>query len=159
MQRCLKNSSFVYSPRGRGGAIGWFKGFDLFGRRWGFDRSLVSVDGEPYLDRWIVYINGYTLRLHKFYRGDDDRASHSHPWWFVTFPLAPYVERLYARGSFVAQRCVEPWRFHYRPTSFEHYVLRGVRVPWYTIVLTGPKNDTWGFYPEPGKFVPYKEWR
>lgn len=155
----LSWASFRYDPRGRGGAVGWFKGFDLLYRRWGLDRSTVFVDGERYLDRWIVYINGYTLRLHKFYRGDDDRASHTHPWWFITFPLSEYTERRFSQGSGGDWFRVRPWRPHYRAPDFEHYVVFGKRVPWYTIVLTGPKRDTWGFYPAPGKFVPYREWR
>jgi hypothetical protein len=151
---------FDYDPRGRGGAVGWFRGFDFLRRRWGLDRSTVFVDGERYLDRWIVYLNGYTLRLHRFWRGDDDRASHTHPWWFVTFPLGGYLEKLFDEGRYTGHRFVEPWRFHFRPAHFEHYVVRGLDgVPWWTIVLTGPKNNTWGFYPEPGKFVNWKQWQ
>lgn len=151
---------FNYDPRGRGGARGWFRGFDFLRRRWGLDRSTVYVSDERYLDRWIVYLNGYTLRLHRFWRGDDDRASHDHPWaWFVTFPLGMYVEKIFVQGNYIKHRFVVPWRFHYRPGDFEHYVVRGVKVPWYTVVVTGPKRQGWGFYPEPGKFVPYKEWK
>jgi hypothetical protein len=167
MHRCLRNASFTYSPRGRGGAVGWFKGFDILGRRWGLDHSTVYVEEERYLDRWIVYLNGYTLRLHRFWRGDDDRASHSHPWAFVTFPLTGYLERLYHQGTYSGERHVKRWRFQYRPADFEHYVvIRADRegspdisgTPWWTVVATGPKRDTWGFYPSPGKFVNYKDW-
>lgn len=158
MRRCLKLTSFDYEPRGRGGAIGWFRGFDLLGRRWGFDRSLVLVDGEKYLDRWIVYLNGYTLRLHKFYRGDDDRASHTHPWWFITFPLGPYIEQLFEHGHPRGCRIVKAWRPHFRPANFEHYVSHGAKDTWYTVVVTGVKSNGWGFYPRPDWFVPYKEW-
>jgi hypothetical protein len=160
MRGGLKNSSFVYSPKGRGGAIGRFKGFDLLGRRWGFDRSTVYVEEEKYLDRWILYVNGYTLRLHKFYRGDDDRASHDHPWtWFVTFPLGGYVERIFHHGEQIDERIVWPWRLHYRPADFEHYVVQGLSSnTWWTIVATGVKRSGWGFYPAPGKFVPWREW-
>jgi hypothetical protein len=150
---------FNYDPRGRGGARGWFRGFDLLRRRWGLDRSTVFVDEQRYLDRWIVYLNGYTLRLHRFWRGDDDRASHTHPWWFITFPLGGYREKLFVQGNYVGHRFVEPFRCHYRPADFEHYVVRGAKVPWWTIVLTGPRRDTWGFFPAPGKFVNYKDWK
>jgi hypothetical protein len=59
---------------------------------------------------------------------------------------------------------VAPFRFHYRPADFEHYVVRPIKVPSWTIVLTGPKRDGWGFYPlinvaGAGKFVPHKEWQ
>lgn len=164
MRGCLRNSSFVYSPRGRGGAIGWFKGFDLLGRRWGVDVSTVYVEEERYLDRWILYVNGYTLRLHRFWRGDDDRASHTHPWaWFVTFPICHwYWEHVYHQGKRIGTRTVRGWRFHYRGGDFEHYVASGCgcdKYPtWWTIVITGPKRSGWGFWPSPGKFVPHTEW-
>lgn len=156
----IRWASFKYDPRGRGGGRGWFKGFDLFGRRWGFDRSTVYVEKEKYLDRWILYVNGYTLRLHKFYRGDDDRASHTHPWWFITFPLSDYVENIYCAGGFVDWRIVRRLRFHFRDRHFEHYVVQKALPdgPWWTIVLTGPKNNTWGFYPKPGEFVHWSKW-
>jgi hypothetical protein len=154
---------FNYDPRGRGGARGWFRGFDFLRRRWGLDRSTVYVSDERYLDRWIVYLNGYTLRLHRFWRGDDNRASHTHPWWFITFPLGWYQERLYSEGRYLGQRFVRPFRFHYRPANFEHYVVRPCKVPSWTIVLTGPKREGWGFYPfdvlPARQFVPYKEWK
>lgn len=140
-------ASFTYDPRGRGGARGGFWGFDLLKRRWGFDRSTVYVNDQRYLDRWILYVNGWTLRLHRFWRGDDDRASHTHPWFFITFPLNDYLECVYKQGRFVGPRWVKRFRFHYRPADFEHYVKYGVAKSWWTIVLTGPKRDTWGFYP------------
>jgi len=68
----------------------WF--ITLFGRRIGFEYSRVGLGETPYLDRYILYILGPTLRLHKFWRGDDDRAPHDHPWVFWTFPLRSYVE-------------------------------------------------------------------
>lgn len=149
-----------YAPSGRGGAIGWRRGLDLFGRLWGFDRSLVLVNGAPYLDRWVLYVHGYSLRLHKFYRGDDDRAWHSHPWWFITFPLSTYVESVRAGGHWT-RREVAPWRPHFRPASFVHYVMYGCRTPFYTIVLTGTKRNDWGFYPRTGMatFVKHRDWK
>lgn len=166
-RRVIRNASFVYERSGRGGAEGRFVGFDVLGRRFGFDRSTVYVGFDRYLDRWILYVAGYTLRLHRFWRGDDDRASHTHPWWFVTFPLAAYYERVYHNGCYFWGRHVRAWRFHYRPANFEHYVVERSQVyaggpeagSWWTIVLTGRKVDTWGFYPEPGKFVNWKDWK
>lgn len=158
--KILKITSYDYKLSKRGGALGGFRGFDLFGRRWGWDRSTVYVKTEKYLDRWILYVNGWTLRLHKFWRGDDDRASHTHPWWFITFPLCHwYWERVYHQGTLLHTRAVRGWRFHFRPADFEHYVIGGCgcekyRVFW-TFVITGARQHSWGFYPEPGVFVPY----
>jgi hypothetical protein len=45
---------------------------------------------EPYMTRiWFG-----RLRLHIFYRGDNDPDCHDHPWDFWTFPLTPYVEEV-----------------------------------------------------------------
>ena len=176
-RKLIRNASYIYSPFGRGGAVGWFVGFDVLGRRFGFDRSTVLINGDRYLDRWILYVAGYTLRLHRFWRGDDDRASHTHPWWFITFPLTSYIELVYHKGK-PARPCmrnVTAWRFHYRPANYEHFVLgrqwwwaSRAHAPWWTIVLTGPKQSSWGFYPfddtstawrqATGKFVNWKDW-
>jgi len=154
-------SSFTYTPRGRGGAVGWFKGFDLLGRRWGVDISTVYVGKERYLDRWILYVNGYTLRLHRFWRGDDDRASHTHPWqWFVTFPLAHYMEKVFEHGELKYIRRVTKHRFHFRSGDFEHYVLGGYdRDRFWTVVMTGTKRSGWGFYPFDKPAGTFVDWR
>lgn len=138
----------------------------------GLERSTVRLHGEPYLTRWIIYVGGRTLRLHKFHRGDDDRAFHDHPWPFWTFPLSSYWERVPV-GLGTATTPVEAFRVHYRPAKYQHIVLGhdirfnrqkqdfdGVtKDPFYTIVVTGKRENAWGFWPEPGKFVPWREWK
>ena len=127
--------------------------------RFGLEYSRVHISGRPCLDRWILYLGG-TLRLHRFHRGDDARAPHSHPWWFVTFPFTSYMEVVHEDGRPVEVRMVKAWRFHYRPSNFQHIVMgrdRGTG-PFWTIVLTGRALQEWGFYPAPGKFVSYKNW-
>lgn len=132
--------------------------------RLGVEFSRVQVDGVPYLDRYIAYIGGPTLRLHKFYRGDDDRAPHTHPWRFWTFPLADYWERVWAsdNGRYLGRFVVKAWRFHSRPANYRHVVEgRADRKtgPFWTFVTTGSRKHEWGFYPEPNKFVPWREWK
>lgn len=131
-----------------------------------FEHDTVRLNGAPYLERWFVYILGRTLRLHKFYRGDDDRAVHNHPWKFWTFPLTAYWELL---GDGTYQK-VAAYRWHYRPSSYQHMVQgshakadkRGVKfstpVPFWTIVVTGRKDRSWGFYPG-GKYVYYRDFK
>jgi hypothetical protein len=167
----MKFVSRNYGETGRGGRHGWFRGIEVAGRRTGFDRSTLHIGDEKYMDRWILYVWGYTLRLHKFYRGDDNRASHTHPWWFVTFPLATYCEQRARQGTREPHwHIVKAFRFHYRPADFEHFVISGITEtrsnywqghlrPFYTIVLTGPMRSSWGFYPEPGKFINWADWK
>jgi len=155
------------------------KAITLFGRLFGVEKSTVWIGNEKYLTRWILYVGGGTLRLHKFWRGDDGRASHTHPWWFITFPLAPYIEDVYRQGIWKGRRVVKAFRPHFRSAKFEHIVIsRAVQKvdtdmfavatlpywardprPFYTIVISGHRSNAWGFYPEPGLFIYWRDYK
>lgn len=131
-----------------------------------FEHDVVGIGSEKYLERWFMYFLGFTIRLHKFYRGDDDRAPHDHPWAFITFPLTGYFEQVFHDPEYDIAvpfiRYVQSWRFHYRPSNYAHIVLgchftpaygdrpRSFQTVWpfYTIVLTSRKQRSWGFWPE-----------
>jgi hypothetical protein len=145
--------------------------FHLFGLRWGFQYSPIVHKNDPYLTRWIMYLGWINLRLHKFYRGDLDRASHTHPWWFITFPFTDYKETLYHHGRPTESRVVERFKFHFRRADFEHKVnyplkrrvsLNHFKVwrpstePFWTFVIAGALFHDWGFYTPDGKFIPWK---
>lgn len=151
-----------------------FIGINAGNWKLGFEYApIVHKDGGPYMTRWVVYLLWVNLRLHQFFRGDYDRASHTHPWWFVTFPFTSYQEWVYEKGKVVGSRVVEAWRFHWRPSSFEHvvkYPLKTTRTlhgwiktlhwtrstkPFWTFVIAGRPGQTWGFYTPDGKFHPY----
>lgn len=146
---------------------------DIFGLRWGVESNRVHVGGEPYVDRWICYLGWVNLRLHRFWRGDDLRAPHDHPWgWWVTFPFTGYwesinfmkVEAPAGMKGMVFYRnvnYVKPWRFHSRPGTYRHIVLASDKVvgkPWWTFVIAGRRTRLWGFYPREGGFVPWDQW-
>lgn len=160
---------------------GWVRAIKIAKYQFGFESTEAKrpIEGK-YLHRWIVYVGVVSLRLHKFYRGDTDDACHNHPWWFVTFPLSPYRERIYV-GKGSGTRTVKAFRFHYRPAGFRHVVLHGVRRahlqimrgdwasvvaweshdrPFYTLVVSGVRMQQWGFWrhTEPGTFVHHKEY-
>ena len=120
--------------------------------RFGFTHDMVLDNEEPYLERWILWC-GVTLRLHRFLKSDDDRAFHDHPWWFVSLPLAPYVEITPAK----APKHIKPWRLHFRAAHHRHIVQLGNNRPVRTIILTGPKSREWGFW-EGDRFVHHQEW-
>ena len=148
---------------------GWRVGFDIGNRRFGLEASTVTgkVTKTKYLGRWLIYLGWGTVRLHKFYRGDNDRASHTHPWVFWTFPLSSYTEKRYDKGRYLGLFVVEAFRPHFRPTTFEHVVqgrfdaYAGINQPdprpFYTIVIGGLKSNEWGFYPSPGVFIHHKD--
>lgn len=132
---------------------GWFLG----GYSLGIERTVIQVNGKKYLGRWILYIAGRTLRLHKFYRGDDARAPHDHPWPFWTSPLTDSYEEIVDRGGVLMHERVKGWRWNARPSAYRHIVLDPVK-PFYTIVVTGRKDRGWGFWPSDKQFVPWREW-
>lgn len=126
-----------------------------------FEHDVVWIGSEKYLERWFMYFLGFTIRLHKFYRGDDDRAPHDHPWAFITFPLTGYWEKVPNYYGDLMPQYVAPFRFHYRPAWYQHIVIganfcRGQRgqilvhygKPFYTVVLTSRKQRSWGFWPQ-----------
>ena len=99
------------------------------------------------------------LRLHIFWRGDNDPDCHDHPWPFWTFPLTPYVEEFVLAGivglihdghsewtdkdhhgvtrnsteiEYRAIRIVPAWRWSFRRATYTHRVLgRYSGVSWY----------------------------
>jgi hypothetical protein len=140
-----------------------FLGFDLFKKRFGLEFSRVHAEGKPYLDRYIAYVGFGTLRLHKFYRGDDDRAPHDHPWTFWTMPLTDYWERVWDEdnGRYIGRQVVKAWRLHKRPAKYRHIVEgRADRKvgPFWTFVVTTDRLRSWGFWPAPHKFIYWRDW-
>jgi hypothetical protein len=148
----------------------WVK--ELFGRKFGVEYSRVDDGDTPYLDRYILYFGGGTLRLHKFWRGDDPAAPHDHPWWFITIPFVSYVETVeepegydlfcgVVWPAYRHERLVRAFRIHRRPARYRHIVrgrADGSMKPFWTLVITGNRSNGWGFWPTPGRFVPWREW-
>ena len=124
----------------------------LGGWRFGVTHDLVFESSKPYLERWILWF-GFTLRLHKFIKGDDDRAFHDHPWWFVTLPLTTYQERTPENAAVRVSR----FRPHFRRASHRHIVQLLHDQPVWTFIITGPKSKEWGFW-DNNQFVHHEQW-
>lgn len=119
---------------------------------------------NPYLLRWYVIPRNplFNVYLHKFLRDDDDRALHDHPWWFVSVILrGGYIEHTEFSDGTKVMRCRtslfdvrSPWwrrAVAYRPATWRHRVAlphtsTGGRVPCWTLIITGPRARTWGFW-------------
>lgn len=100
-------------------------------------------DGSPYMLRvWVG-----RLRLHLFYRGDNDPDCHDHPWDFWTFPLTPYVEEvLDPLLKTTYSQVVPAWRMSFRPAEHCHRVLgrwagRHIRLAGYVF-----DDENWPYY-------------
>lgn len=135
----------------------WF--VTLCGRRLGFQSNRVYIDDKPYMDRFIVHCGVGCVRVHRFWRGDNDRVSHTHPWAFWTFPLTSYTEVTYKHGFPEEIRIVRAFQLQRRGADFEHRVLGrtdGLKCPFWTIVFAGGRTQQWGFYNLSGRFTPFK---
>ncbi len=135
--------------------------FSLGRYQFGFTHDTIFNQDQAYLERWILWC-GITLRVHRFLASDPDRAIHDHPWWFITLPFGRYGEFIEAEGAEGEEvyRTVAPWRPHFRPAHFRHRV-EITRTPSWTLVITGPKSNEWGFWQrkEQGQeFVHNRDW-
>lgn len=76
----------------------------------------------PYMTRYWIG----RLRLHIFYRGDQDPDCHDHPWDFWTLPFSPYVEEVIVTGQGDWERfkqIIPALRWSFRPAEHTHRVL------------------------------------
>lgn len=128
--------------------------------------------GELYLRRWrIVQTPWFAIYLHKIATPDKDRDLHDHPWPFVSMVLrggydevmdtaAHYFPMMnHALGRQELLRTVRRgWlSIAFRRATDAHRIVRLHRTPTWTLVLTGPRRRSWGFYTEQG-FVDWKEY-
>jgi len=102
----------------------------------------------------MVALGFCSIRVHHFYRSDDERAHHDHPWWFVTLVLkGGYTDVSDLRGSNNHVQSLDhlrPGSVRFRPALHRHTVRTDPGGVW-TVVLTGPNVRTWGFWVN-GKF-------
>jgi hypothetical protein len=139
---------------------------------------LFHDDGRPYMERFWLFRLGksrsnesgecypwFGMRVHHIQSGDD-RVFHDHPWNFATLILrGSYKETvpLTPRGEF----CVTTWhqagtlrlvrasQWHYLSFQENPEVLTG-REAW-TLFITSPKRQSWGFLVD-GVKVPWRQY-
>lgn len=142
--------------------------------------DIIGPDECPYVQRWFVQTPLGTARVHHFMRSDDDRALHDHPWSFVTLVVRGSYRDITAcpwcaDGKVRIQRWPEPeagpecgpclgtgvrvdeltpGSVRYRPAEHQHRVESDGA---WTIVLSGRKRRTWGFW-EGAKFTRWREY-
>ncbi len=126
-------------------------------------RDFVGTTGR-YLTRYtllgdIVSKHATRLGLHHFWRGDEDRAHHNHPWRFgVALILVGGYRESSFRGDAVVHKDFRPGQLNFLyPDLFHRVELLDPRGCW-TLILTGPVVQSWGFRAEPGAaVVPWRE--
>ncbi|KAB7627869.1 hypothetical protein [Alkalilimnicola sp. S0819] len=125
---------------------------------------LITVDGEPYMERYFVGKPfGITVYLHRFVQGDGDRHVHDHPWtWSLGWVLAGGYEeeRLTGfdpvRGWHQKVRRVRWWRPNFIGRRTFHRITEPHPETW-TLFLHGRKVKGWGFLGPAEELLPGKQ--
>lgn len=110
---------------------------------------------DRYLTRWTVWGRrlggGRKVFVHLFHRGDAEPYFHNHPWGFWSLVLAggywedtPGGRRWHGPGSLLR-----------RPPDWRHRVEVPAGRRCWTLVWTGPKVQSWGFFCASG-FIPWR---
>jgi hypothetical protein len=125
----------------------------------------VAKNGSPYLDRLrLIQTPLFGVYLHRIHRPDADRDPHDHPWWFASLVLSGGYHELvwdhpenigrlpYGEDTTLRER--NRWSLRTIRRSHAHKIT-AVRGQLWTLVLTGPRRSSWGFWTDRG----FADWR
>lgn len=102
------------------------------------------IGGErPYLRRWYVVPHNRlcNVYLHEFLRSDDDRALHTHPW----ANLSILLRGSYREHTSAGARDLTAGDWKLRLSGNMAHRIELTDGPCWTLFLTGPKYQEWGF--------------
>lgn len=117
--------------------------------RWSFMRvrKIRGKDGSVYL--WRLYIlctPWFGVMLHRIFREDNQRDLHDHPWNFLSIILRGwYSESFQRQGESAVSFTSRHW-WNYKRAEDRHSIRTVGRVPTWTLVFTGRRRRTWGFW-------------
>lgn len=120
----------------------------------------------PFIRRpiaWLIQRFGIAVRIHHIKRSDDDRAFHDHPWWYVTLILRggyTEVKPVYSSGIYNGTRydwCGEGTVLFRRARSWHRLEIPPFSSAW-TLFITGPKSNSWGFLAEPNHKIYWRDY-
>ena len=137
-------------------------------QRWGRYRVIMDrLDGEPYLERYYVFLRDrnrfpFNIFVHKFLKSDPDDV-HDHPWPFATLILkGGYWEwrpQFDAQGKKTGE--IAKW---YGPGSFRtaqattyHRIELDPDITCWTLFMPGAKQRDWGFLVK-NKWIQWEEY-
>ena len=139
--------------------------------RW-FD---IRKGDDIYLTRLTVLRTPwFQVLLHWINKPDSDHGMHDHPWWFMGFVInGEYIEQRASVHPDGFEHCLRNLSYKtvrfliWNPKSRAHKInMTHGRVV--TLLLTGPKTKSWGFYQQdmsrraesdkvPVKYTPWRE--
>jgi len=127
----------------------------------GRPHQIVGPAERPYLNRWFLIPRNRwcNLYLHEFLRSDEPDALHNHPWGFASAVLRHAYFEVTADG----RRKRRAGTIALRGAGFRHRIELIAPSPGqqprscWTVVLTGPKVQEWGFWCSPDVFIPWNQ--
>jgi hypothetical protein len=130
--------------------------------RWGFLEGIdIGREGDPYLDRLrIIQSPLCSIYLHHIHRPDIEIDPHDHPWSFISIVITgDYTEEVWpdkrdSSLSYTSWR--RRWSAHKMDRESAH-IITETRKPLWTLVITGPKRTSWGFWRN-GEFTPWRKY-
>lgn len=109
---------------------------------------VIGGSDDPYLERWWVIPRNrfFNIYLHRFWRSDDDRALHDHPWFNVSYLLkGQYVEHTIRPGGVHRAIHYVAGNIKFR-TPWAAHRIEVNEVPVWSLFVTGPVLREWGFH-------------
>lgn len=125
---------------------------------------VIYTDGTPYLMRVYLLPRWFRWRpfLHYFFRGDNDRALHNHPWGtsISLILTGGYREERLERecdAPLTLERDFRPGSINIiRADDFHRVTLLGKGC--WTLFVAGEREQVWGFMTKEGEYVPWQEY-
>lgn len=114
---------------------------------------VIGGHDRPYLLRWFVIPRNpiFNIYLHHFWRSDDERALHDHPWLFnVSWLLrGKYVEHTIKAGELLVkkERSAGDIKFRWGPAPHRLELMPaedGETQTCWTLFITGPRVRRYG---------------
>ena len=137
-------------------------------QRWGRYRVIMDrLDGEPYLERYYVFLRDrdrfpFNIFLHKFLKSDPDDV-HDHPWPFATLILKggywewrPQFNSQGKKTGEIARWC-GPGSFRTASASTYHRIELDPDITCWTLFMPGAKQRDWGFLVK-NKWIQWEEY-
>lgn len=108
---------------------------------------------RPFLRRWLVIPKNrlFNIYYHNFIRDDEDRALHDHPWANLSIVVrGRYIDHTIDAGGVHKREVVKAGQWKFRTAKQAHRVELVDGEPSWSLFLTGPITNTWGFHCPPG---------
>ena len=106
---------------------------------------------DPYLIRWMLIFNNYSIRLHKWIRSDDSRFFHDHACDLISIVIKGSYDNVTPNGRFHVQ-APSIWS---AKAEKRHWLDIPPTGAW-TLLLCGKPYLKWGFYIGERKFRPLR---